>query len=120
MGKVYVEKCRGLVDPLYLSRSKSRTIILHFSTKYTPKFTPIIPFSTKDMSSSRSEKDSGVPEAIAIVGMSCRLSGIATSPEGLWQMLSKGITGWTNSGGSRFHLDAFWHPQGDLSGSVSK
>jgi len=80
----------------------------------------LYPFSTKDMSSSRSEKDSGVPEAIAIVGMSCRLSGIATSPEGLWQMLSKGITGWTNSGGSRFHLDAFWHPQGDLSGSVSK
>lgn len=59
-------------------------------------------------------------DAIAVVGMSCRLSGIATSPDGLWQMMSKGLTGWTNSASSRFRLDAFWHPQGDLSGSVSK
>jgi acyl transferase domain-containing protein len=67
-----------------------------------------------------SSTDSGMPEAIAIVGMSCRLSGIATSPEGLWQMLSKGLTGWTNNATSRFQMDSFWHPQGDLSGSVNK
>jgi acyl transferase domain-containing protein len=60
-----------------------------------------------------------VPEPIAIIGMSCRLSGIATSPEGLWRMLSKGLTGWSSSKGNRFQMDAFWHPQVDLSGSVS-
>jgi acyl transferase domain-containing protein len=72
------------------------------------------------MSTMPSTTERGATDAVAIVGMSCRFSGIATSPEGLWQMLSKGLTGWTNSAGSRFHLDAFWHPQGDLSGSVSK
>src|ERR1700761_1822802 len=72
------------------------------------------------MSTMRSSTDRDVPDAIAVVGMSCRLSGIATSPEGLWQMLSKGLTGWTSSASSRFRLDAFWHPQADLSGSVSE
>jgi acyl transferase domain-containing protein len=67
-----------------------------------------------------SSTDHAVPDAVAVVGMSCRFSGIAASPDGLWQMLSKGLTGWTNSANSRFRLDAFWHPQGDLSGSVSK
>lgn len=57
---------------------------------------------------------------IAVVGMSCRLSGIATSPEGLWQMLSRGLTGWSRNGGSRFEMDAFWHPQAEAKGSVSK
>jgi acyl transferase domain-containing protein len=66
-----------------------------------------------------SSADRDVQDAIAVVGMSCRLSGIAASPEGLWQMLSKGLTGWTNGAGTRFRLDSFWHPQGDLSGSVS-
>ncbi|KAH8658350.1 polyketide synthase [Xylariales sp. PMI_506] len=63
--------------------------------------------------------DHGVQDAIAIVGMSCRLSGIATSPEGLWKMLSKGLTGWTSGGSSRFSPEAFWHPQHDLSGSFN-
>ncbi|KFY43786.1 hypothetical protein V495_03781 [Pseudogymnoascus sp. VKM F-4514 (FW-929)] len=56
---------------------------------------------------------------IAVVGMSCRLSGIATNPEGLWQMLSRGLTGWSNNGSSRFQMDAFWHPQADFNGSFN-
>ncbi|KAM4060705.1 KR domain-containing protein [Hirsutella rhossiliensis] len=56
---------------------------------------------------------------IAVVGMSCRLSGIATSPEGLWQMLSRGLTGWSRNGGNRFHMDAFWHPQAESNGSFN-
>jgi acyl transferase domain-containing protein len=56
---------------------------------------------------------------VAVVGMSCRLSGIATDPEGLWQMLSKGLTGWSSTAGERFKMDSFWHPKGDTSGSVS-
>jgi acyl transferase domain-containing protein len=72
------------------------------------------------MSTTRSSTDGCVSDAIAVVGMSCRLSGVATSPEGLWQMLSKGLTGWTNGASGRFCLDSFWHPQADLSGSVSE
>ncbi|KAH6648947.1 polyketide synthase [Truncatella angustata] len=63
--------------------------------------------------------DRGDPNAIAIVGMSCRFSGIASSPEGLWQMLTNGLTGWTNTADNRFNLNAFWHPQASLSGSFN-
>lgn len=71
-------------------------------------------------SSKMSGEDCDGQMPIAVVGMSCRLSGVATNPEGLWQMLSRGLTGWSNNGSSRFQMDAFWHPQGDLNGSVSK
>jgi acyl transferase domain-containing protein len=70
-------------------------------------------------SSARVSPDGAAPEAIAVVGMACRLSGIATSPEGLWQMLSKALTGWSNSAGNRFRLDAFWHPHAGHNGSFS-
>src|SRR5205085_6341696 len=59
-------------------------------------------------------------EPVAIVGMGCRFSGTATSPEGLWNMLSKGTTGWSKNANDRFHLDAFWHPKADNKGSVSE
>ncbi|KAJ5537068.1 KR domain-containing protein [Penicillium frequentans] len=66
---------------------------------------------------SSAEENGRMP--IAVVGMSCRLSGIATSPEGLWQMLSRGLTGWSRNGGSRFEMDAFWHPQAEANGSFN-
>ncbi|KAL4893541.1 hypothetical protein BDV59DRAFT_207648 [Aspergillus ambiguus] len=59
--------------------------------------------------------DSRMP--IAVVGMSCRLSGIASNPERLWQMLSRGLSGWSNNASSRFRMDAFWHPQASFPGS---
>lgn len=67
-----------------------------------------------------SPADRNDPDAIAIVGMSCRFSGVASSPDGLWQMLSNGLTGWTNTADNRFNLNAFWHPQASLSGSVKQ
>jgi acyl transferase domain-containing protein len=73
---------------------------------------------TSSTSGANGGKDDQIP--VAIVGMSCRLSGVATSPEGLWQMLSKGLTGWSNNGSNRFQMDAFWHPQGDFNGSVRR
>jgi len=79
-----------------------------------PEETMNLPASTSTIL----QLDSGVPEPIAIIGMSCRLSGTATSPNGLWQMLSKGLTGWSTDGGNRFRLESFWHPQADLGGSV--
>lgn len=63
--------------------------------------------------------DNGDLDAIAIVGVACRFSGLASSPEGLWQLLSKGMTSWSNKASSRFKLDSFWHPESGLGGSVS-
>lgn len=70
-------------------------------------------------SSTMAGQNTHADHPIAVVGMGCRFSGTATTPEGLWQMLSKGLTGWSNNANNRFRLDSFWHPQADLSGSVS-
>lgn len=58
-------------------------------------------------------------EPIAIVGIGCRFSGSATNPSGLWDMLSKGATGWTKTASHRFNLNAFWHPVGDNKGTFN-
>jgi acyl transferase domain-containing protein len=75
--------------------------------------------STTNSSTSAPSYDSTARKPIAVVGMACRLSGIATSPENLWQMMSNGLTGWTSNASSRFRMDSFWHPDADLNGSVS-
>lgn len=57
---------------------------------------------------------------IAIVGVACRLAGSATSPEALWQMLSRGKSGWSRGAGARFNLAAFHHPSAEVNGAVSE
>ncbi|KAL2807721.1 hypothetical protein BJX63DRAFT_61499 [Aspergillus granulosus] len=48
---------------------------------------------------------------IAIIGMSCRFPGDATSPEKLWKLVSEGRSAWTEIPNDRFDQDAFYHPQ---------
>lgn len=55
---------------------------------------------------------------IAIVGMGCRFSGDATSPEKLWDLLASGRSGWSEIPKSRFAIDGLYHPNGEKSGSV--
>ncbi|KAI5865333.1 reducing type I polyketide synthase [Durotheca rogersii] len=50
---------------------------------------------------------------IAIVGMSCRFPGDATSPERLWRMCAEGRSAWSEIPADRFNKDAFYHPSGD-------
>lgn len=68
-----------------------------------------------DNNSSGTEK---TPMPIAVIGMSCRLAGTATSPEGLWQMLSKGQSAWSRGDNSRFKMEAFYHPAKEMRGAV--
>lgn len=61
------------------------------------------------------------PEAtipIAVVGMSCRFAGDATSPEKLWQLCADARTGWCEIPSDRFNKAAFFHPLGEKSGAV--
>uniref|UniRef100_A0A8H7N2E1 Carrier domain-containing protein n=1 Tax=Bionectria ochroleuca TaxID=29856 RepID=A0A8H7N2E1_BIOOC len=53
---------------------------------------------------------------IAIVGMSCRFSGGADSPEKLWKLLAEGRNTWTKVPGSRYNQTAFYHPEGTRAG----
>jgi acyl transferase domain-containing protein len=56
---------------------------------------------------------------IAVIGMACRFSGMATSPEALWEMMANGLDGWSDEAPDRFSLQSFWHPKADNGGSVS-
>nr|ALQ32778.1 putative polyketide synthase [Fusarium babinda] len=47
---------------------------------------------------------------IAIIGLSCKFSGTATSPEQLWQMVAEARSGWSTFPKDRFNGDAFYHP----------
>lgn len=62
------------------------------------------------------ENASDVP--VAVVGLACRLAGSATNPDALWQMLSRGKSGWTRGAGTRFNLPAFYHPSSAMDGTV--
>jgi acyl transferase domain-containing protein len=57
---------------------------------------------------------------IAIVGLGCRLPGGATSPEKLWDLLIRKQSARTETPRERFNIDAFYHPDGDKNGTVSK
>ena len=56
---------------------------------------------------------------IAIVGMSCRFPGEATSPEKLWQLCADAKSAWSEIPPQRWNRDAFYHPDGGRIGTVS-
>nr|WHN38867.1 polyketide synthase 6 [Elsinoe perseae] len=58
----------------------------------------------------------GIRDDIAIIGMSIRAPGNATSPEKLWQICVEGRNTWKEIPKDRFNKDAFYHPQGEHPG----
>ena len=56
---------------------------------------------------------------IAIVGMSCKFPGDATSPEALWKLCEEGRSAWSEIPRDRFNSNAFYHPSGDRATTVS-
>lgn len=57
------------------------------------------------------------PVPIAIIGMSCRFSGGAHNPEQLWDMISKGKTGWSDVPSDRYNWKSFYHPNPEARGA---
>lgn len=62
-------------------------------------------------------KDQSMP--IAVVGIGCRFPGDATSPDKLWELISKGRSAHGEFPKDRFNIDAFYHPSGERQGTVS-
>ncbi|PNY26863.1 Polyketide synthase [Tolypocladium capitatum] len=54
----------------------------------------------------------GTPQGapIAIVGMSCRLSGNVSTLDDFWTLISRSRDGWSPMPADRFSSDAFYHP----------
>lgn len=56
---------------------------------------------------------------IAVVGVGLRFPGNATSPEGLWTVLERGESQWSEFPADRLNIEGYFHPSGDRQGSVS-
>ncbi|KAM6510775.1 hypothetical protein FSOLCH5_011220 [Fusarium solani] len=56
---------------------------------------------------------------IAIVGMSCRLSGDVSNPEDFWTLLSRSRSGWREIPEDRFSMGAFHHPNPQKKGCIN-
>ncbi|KAH8594177.1 hypothetical protein B0O99DRAFT_742091 [Bisporella sp. PMI_857] len=52
-------------------------------------------------------------EPIAIIGLSCKFAGDASSPERLWDMLAEGRNAWSEVPASRFNPKAVYHPNSE-------
>lgn len=52
-------------------------------------------------------------EPIAVVGMSCRLSGDASDTQKLWELLIKGRSAWSKVPKDRFNQEAFHDPSAE-------
>lgn len=63
-----------------------------------------------------SQSRSDVP--IAIVGMSCRFPGEATSPERLWELCTNAKSAWSEIPKDRWNKDTLYHPDGGRTGTV--
>ena len=58
-------------------------------------------------------------KSIAIIGMSCRFPGEASSVKGLWEMCCNGRNAWSEFPKDRMNGESYWHPNTSKHGSVS-
>lgn len=58
-------------------------------------------------------------EPIAIIDMSCKFPGGATSPKKLWRLCVEGRDSWSRIPESRFNAAAFFHENPEKTDSVS-
>ncbi|OJJ29662.1 hypothetical protein ASPWEDRAFT_294248 [Aspergillus wentii DTO 134E9] len=58
-------------------------------------------------------------DGIAVIGIGCRFSGGATSPEDFWQMLCDGRTGHGRIPSSRYEASGWHHPSHERKGAIN-
>ncbi|KAF9893167.1 hypothetical protein FE257_012580 [Aspergillus nanangensis] len=58
-------------------------------------------------------------EPIAVIGMGCRFSGEASSPESFWDMLLKGRSAHGKVPSSRYEASAWYHPSHERKGAIN-
>lgn len=63
--------------------------------------------------------DARTPQPIALIGYSCRLPGQVNSPTDLWELCTRGRTGWSPIPKERFSTDAYHHPNPSKLGTAN-
>lgn len=58
-------------------------------------------------------------EPVAIIGMSCRLSGDVSSAEELWQLCSRARSGWSAVPKDRWSHEGYYHPNASKTGTYN-
>lgn len=58
-------------------------------------------------------------EPIAIIGLSCKFAGDATSPAKFWTLLEQGRSAWSEIPSSRFNPKGAYHPSREKLSTVS-
>jgi acyl transferase domain-containing protein len=59
------------------------------------------------------------PVPIAVIGMSCRFPGGASSPEKLWDLLSEGRSAWSETPTDRWTANSFYHPHNEAREAIT-
>jgi acyl transferase domain-containing protein len=62
--------------------------------------------------------DTGEP--IAVIGLDIRLPGDASNPQAFWDMLLRGGSALGDVPPDRYNIDAFFHPDHERAGTVSR
>lgn len=65
------------------------------------------------------ENSEWASEPIAVIGMSCKFSGGANSPEKLWDLMASEKTGWSEIPEDRYNLKGVYHPNHERTSTVS-
>ncbi|KAI0116097.1 polyketide synthase [Hypoxylon sp. NC0597] len=69
------------------------------------------PLSNGDRAAKGNAHNTSLSEPIAIVGISNRFAGAASSPSKLWELCASGKGGWSPIPADRFDAKSFYHPE---------
>lgn len=72
---------------------------------------------TAGANGSKSPVESPALEPIAIIGYSCRLPGQVSSPSDLWELCTRGRSGWAPIPKDRWSSEAYHHPNASKPGT---
>lgn len=75
--------------------------------------------SSVDANGSLSYGGTQKPQPIALIGYSCRLSGQVSSPGDLWELCTRGRSGWSPIPKDRFSPGAYHHPNPSKPGTFN-
>lgn len=75
--------------------------------------------SSADLNGSLNDGEPQRPQPIALIGYACRLSGQVSSPGDLWELCTRGRSGWTPIPKDRFSPGAYHHPNPSKPGTFN-